>query len=259
MIIDSHCHLNSLRLDGISLDDVLKEAKDHEVDQIISIGTTLEEIEAIQQIALAYDDVFFSAGVHPSEIEGIQPTKAEDIIAYAQAPKCVGIGETGLDYYYNDALTHAAQKEKFLAHMDAACCLNKPVIVHTRGAKQDTLAILKQGSIDRCGGVLHCFTEDWDMAKKALDMGMYISFSGIVTFKNAQTVQEVAKKVPLDRILIETDAPYLTPVPYRGKPNYPAYVYYVAEFMASLRKENFAQFCAQTKANTQTLFSLPNA
>ncbi|WP_440993971.1 TatD family hydrolase [Cysteiniphilum litorale] len=255
MIIDSHCHLNYLQKKGQpTLQEIVAEAKAKGVEKIISISTTLEDVEVIKAIALTFPEVYYSVGVHPSEVEGVQPLKAQTIIDYIDHDKCVAIGETGLDYYYNDQETHSLQQQKFIAHIEAAKILKKPVIVHTRGAKEDTLAILKTHAIDQCGGVLHCFTEDWNMAKKALDMGMYISISGIVTFKNAQDVQTMAQKIPLDRLLIETDAPYLTPVPYRGKPNYPAYVYYVAEFLAKLRGENFEHFCQATKENTKRLF-----
>ncbi|WP_119328598.1 TatD family hydrolase [Cysteiniphilum halobium] len=255
MIIDSHCHLNYLQKDGNpTLQDIVTEAKDKGVEKIISIATTLEDVAAIKAIALMFPEVYYSVGVHPSEVEGIQPLDAQTIMNYIDHDKCVAIGETGLDYYYNDKETHSLQQQKFIAHIEAAKILQKPVIVHTRSAKEDTLAILKAHGIEQCGGVLHCFTEDWDMAKKALNMGMYISISGIVTFKNAQDVQAMAQKIPLDRLLIETDAPYLTPVPYRGKPNYPAYVHYVAEFLAKLRGEKFELFCQATRENTKRLF-----
>ncbi|MBK2124474.1 TatD family hydrolase [Fangia hongkongensis] len=259
MLIDSHCHLNHLKLEDKTLSDVIAEAYEKGVKEIISISTTLEEVKDIAEIAKAHTGVFYSVGVHPSEFDGVQPQEAKEIISFARDNRCVAIGETGLDYYYNDQSTIPLQKGKFLAHLEAANRLQKPVIVHTRGAKKDTLELLKEGNIEGCGGVLHCFTEDWDMAKSALDMGMYISFSGIVTFKNAQSVQEVAKKIPQDRILVETDAPYLTPVPYRGKPNYPAYVYYVAEYLAELRKENFDAFASKTTENVHRLFNLHDA
>ncbi len=259
MLIDSHCHLNSLTQDAEnSLATIVEQAELKGVEKIISIATTLEEVDLISAIAHTFAQVYYSVGVHPSEMDGVQPIKPQTIIDYIVDNKCVAIGETGLDYYYNEPSTYALQQQKFIAHIEAAKVLDKPVIVHTRSAKEDTLAILKSHHIDKCGGVLHCFTEDWEMAKKALDMGMYISVSGIVTFKNAQAVQQVAQKIPLDRLLVETDAPYLTPAPYRGKPNYPEYVYYVAEFLAKLRNEDFAMFCESTKANTLRLFKAIN-
>ncbi|WP_116964103.1 TatD family hydrolase [Fastidiosibacter lacustris] len=260
MLIDSHCHLNHLRLDdGLTIEKVVQNAKSKGINKIISISTTLEEVQTIADTASAFQNVYYSVGVHPSETEGVQPVDAQTIIDYIDADKahkCVAIGETGLDYFYNEPKSYQLQKQKFIAHVEAAKILKKPVIVHTRAAKEDTLSILKDYNIECCGGVLHCFTEDWDMANQALNMGMYISISGIVTFKNAQDVQEMAKKIPLDRLLVETDAPYLTPIPYRGKPNYPEYVYYVAEFLAKLRGEDFEEFCIVTKANTMKLFQI---
>ncbi|MFZ9034672.1 MAG: TatD family hydrolase [Francisellaceae bacterium] len=257
MMIDSHCHLNHLKLDaGQTVTDIIKAASIQGVEKIISIATTLEEVPAIAEIASVHDEVYYSVGVHPSEFDGVQPFEPDAIVKMAKAQKCVAIGETGLDYHYNSQETITGQKAKFIAHIEAAKQLKKPLIVHTRAAKADTLAILKTHDIGTCDGVLHCFTEDWEMAKAALDLGMYISFSGIVTFKNAQEVQAVARKMPLDRILIETDAPYLTPVPFRGKPNYPKYVYYVAEFLAALRGEDFDAFCKATRENTKNLFAV---
>lgn len=255
MIIDSHCHLNYLKLENISLDKVITNAKNADIDKIISIAVTWNEIDDIQKIAEAYDDVYFSVGVHPSELETHQPS-TEEIITRSDHPKCVAIGETGLDFYYNDQKTKPKQVSKFVNHIHAAIEVAKPIIVHTRAAKQDTLDILKSENVEKCGGLLHCFTEDYDMAKQAIDMGMYISFSGILTFKNAKDIQETAKKLPLDKILIETDAPYLTPVPYRGKPNYPEYVKYVAKFLAELRGENFDTVAKQTYDNTCDVFKL---
>ena len=216
MIIDSHCHLNYLKLEDVTLEQVITNAKKVGVDKIASIAVAWHEIDAIQEIVEKFEDVYFSVGVHPSELDSHQPS-VEELIARSNHSKCVAIGETGLDYYYNSEETKQAQIDKFVNHMQAANEVKKPVIIHTRAAKDDTLNILKSEKVENCGGILQCFTEDYDMAKKAIDMGMYISFSGILTFKNAQDIQDTAKKLPLDRILIETDAPYLTPVPYRGK------------------------------------------
>lgn len=255
MIIDSHCHLNYLKLEDTSLEQVIKNAKSVGVDKIVSIAVAWHEIEEIRQIAQDFEDVFFSVGVHPSELDTHQPS-VEELIAKSNQNKCVAIGETGLDYYYNGEETKKAQIDKFVNHMQAAVEVNKPVIIHTRGAKQDTLDILRSEGVDKCGGILHCFTEDYDMAKQAIDMGMYISYSGILTFKNAKDIQETAKKLPLDRILIETDAPYLTPVPFRGKPNYPEYVKYVAQFMADLKGISYDEVAKQTYKNTYDVFKL---
>ncbi|API87260.1 TatD family hydrolase [Francisella uliginis] len=255
MIIDSHCHLNYLKLEDTSLDNVITNAKNAGIDKIVSIAVAWHEIDDIQKIAESYNDVYFSVGVHPSELDSHQPS-TEEIIVRSSHSKCVAIGETGLDYYYNGEETKPKQISKFINHIQAAIEVAKPIIVHTRAAKQDTLDILKSENIEKCGGILHCFTEDYDMAKQAIDMGMYISFSGILTFKNAKDIQETAKKLPLDRILIETDAPYLTPVPYRGKPNYPEYVKYVAQFFAQLRNEDYEKVAKQTYKNTCDVFKL---
>lgn len=253
MIIDSHCHLNYLKLEDVTLEQVITNAKKVGVDKIASIAVAWHEIDAIQEIAKKFEDVYFSVGVHPSELDSHQPS-VEELITRSNHPKCVAIGETGLDYYYNGKETKKAQIEKFVNHMQAANKVKKPVIIHTRAAKEDTLDILKSENVENCGGILHCFTEDYDMAKKAIDMGMYISFSGIMTFKNAQDIQETAKKLPLDRILIETDAPYLTPVPFRGRHNYPEYVKYVAQFLADLRGVSYDDIAKQTYKNTCKVF-----
>ncbi|QIW10634.1 TatD family hydrolase [Francisella sp. LA112445] len=255
MIIDSHCHLNYLKLEDTNLENVITNAKNAGIDKIVSIAVAWHEIGDIQKIAENYNNVYFSVGVHPSELDSHQPS-IEEIITRSNHPKCVAIGETGLDYYYNDQETKPKQVSKFVNHIQAAIEVAKPIIVHTRAAKQDTLDILKSENVEKCGGILHCFTEDYDMAKQAIDMGMYISFSGILTFKNAKDIQETAKKLPLDRILIETDAPYLTPVPYRGKANYPEYVKYVAKFLAELRNENYEKVAKQTYENTCDVFKL---
>jgi TatD DNase family protein len=257
MIIDSHCHLNHLKLEGIEggLDAVIQNAKIAGVDKIISICVELEENETLRGFSKRYENVFHSVGVHPSEWGGEQPDVAR-LVELSSNAKCVAIGETGLDYHYNDVLTIPAQTEKFANHIQASIQTQKPLIIHTRAAKQNTLELMKSESADNTCGVMHCFTEDWDMAKQSLDMGFYISFSGIVTFKNADDLREVAKKMPLDRILIETDAPYLTPAPFRGKPNYPEYVRFVAAFMADLKDLSLEEFSAITVQNTERLFSL---
>ena len=256
MIIDSHCHLNYLKLEnGLTLEQIIKNAKSSSVDKIITVGVAWNELEEIKNIANKFEDVFYSVGVHPSELDTHQPT-AEELIKISNNFKCVAIGETGLDFFYNDKNTKKQQIDKFVNHITAGKTVKKPVIVHTRSAKQETLEVLKSERVENCGGILHCFTEDYDMAKKAIDMGMYISFSGILTFKNAKDIQEVAKKLPLDRILIETDAPYLTPTPFRGKPNYPEYVKYVGEFLANLRNEPLNLIQQQTYKNTCEVFKL---
>lgn len=256
MIIDSHCHLNYLKLnDKLTIDKVISKAKSAGVDKIISIAVIWHEIPVIKKLAEKFEDVFFSVGVHPSELNTYQPN-VDDIIKLSNHPKCIAIGETGLDFYYSGIETRYKQITKFIDHMKAAHKVSKPIIIHTRSAKKDTLEILKSENVEHCGGVLHSFTGDYNMAKQAIDMGMYISFSGILTFKNAKDVQDVAKQLPLDRILIETDAPYLTPVPFRGKTNYPEYVKYIAEFLARLRSESLNLINDQIYKNTCDIFKL---
>ncbi|TNF69305.1 MAG: TatD family deoxyribonuclease [Gammaproteobacteria bacterium] len=254
MLIDSHCHLNRLKSDN-GLDQIIENAYSKGVNKIISIAVDLEEVEEIRSIAERYEGVYFTVGKHPSEFDG-ESVNFERLVALSSHPKCVGIGETGLDYHYNNEDTYEDQKARFITHLKVAKSVDKPVIVHTRAANKDTIEILETYANDSVKGVLHCFTESYELAKVALDLGFYISFSGIVTFKNAQDLQEVAKKIPLDRILVETDAPYLTPVPFRGKPNYPEYVYYVASFLAEHLNIPFEEFAAITKNNTETLFSI---
>lgn len=262
MIADSHCHLNLLghedKEGGINIRQIIQDAEKKCVKKLISVSTKLEEVIDIKQISLMYDQVHYSVGVHPNEIDGTQPFDPGILIEQSKDERCVAIGETGLDYHNANHCPKIkrAQQKKFEIHIEAAQQLKKPLIIHTRKAKEDTLSILKNMNLTKSLGVIHCFSEDWDMAKRAIDMGLYISFSGIVTFKNAQSVREVAKKVPLDRLLIETDSPYLAPVPYRGTSNYPKYVYDIARFLSTLRNESFSSFCKRTYKNTCSLFQL---
>jgi TatD DNase family protein len=202
----------------------------------------------------SYPQISVTVGVHPNEHEGREPT-VDELIELGKHEKVIGIGETGLDYFRSEG-DLSWQHQRFRNHISAAKALNKPLIVHTRDAKEDTLRILKEENAAEVGGIIHCFTEDWEFAEKALDMNFYISFSGIVTFNSAKDIKEVAKKVPVDRFLIETDSPYLAPVPYRGKPNYPLYVRYVAEQIAELRGMTFNQVAEQSSRNFRTLFNL---
>jgi TatD DNase family protein len=255
MLIDSHCHLNMLDLapfDG-SLKNVIDAAKKEGIEKILCIGTNQEDLPHVLNCANQFENVYATVGMHPCDSEKNQLTTAE-IIALASKPKVVGIGETGLDYHYDNS-DRDIQKESFRKHIQAAIELNLPVVIHSRAAQEDTLKILKEEGIEKCGAVLHCFTESWDMAKEALDMGLYISISGIVTFKNAHQVKDVASRVPMDRLLVETDAPFLAPVPYRGKPNYPAYVRDVAVYVAAMRGIPFDEFAKQTTDNFYSLFN----
>lgn len=254
--IDSHCHLDMLDITSFpqGLADVVQQALDNQVTHMLCVSVDDKKHAVLQKIAETFQNVYFSVGLHPND----SPERvivAEDLIQLADHPKLIAIGETGLDYYrtVGDA---AWQKKRFEQHIRAAQTVNKPLIIHTRQARKDTIDILSQYPINEIGAVLHCFTEDWETAKAALDLGLYISFSGIVTFKNAIEIQEVAKKVPLDRMLIETDSPYLAPIPFRGKPNYPAYVRHVAEFIATLREEPLDIIATQTTQNFFDLFKL---
>jgi TatD DNase family protein len=254
--IDSHCHLDMLDITSFpqGLTDVVQQALDNHVTHMLCVSVDDKKHDVLQKIAETFQNVYFSVGLHPND----SPERvivAEDLIQLADHPKLIAIGETGLDYYRTVGDV-AWQKERFEQHIRAAQTVNKPLIIHTRQARKDTIDILSQYPIHDIGAVLHCFTEDWETAKAALDLGLYISFSGIVTFKNATEIQEVAKKVPLDRMLIETDSPYLAPIPFRGKPNYPAYVRHVAEFIATLREEPLEAIATQTTQNFFDLFKL---
>jgi TatD DNase family protein len=235
-----------------SLDKVLQRAQDHGVGHFLCVGVDLANLQAVLTIARQYPQVFASVGVHPNEVMD-EEVSVDALMAYANDPKVVAIGETGLDYY-RTAEGEAWQQNRFRTHIQVARLLKKPLIVHTRNAPADTIRILKEAQADAVGGVLHCFTEDWAMAKQALDLNFYISFSGIITFKKTVALQQVAKELPLNRILVETDAPYLAPEPFRGKPNEPAYVRYVAERLAQLRQVPFDAVAEQTSANFFRLF-----
>ncbi|SEI61373.1 TatD DNase family protein [Allopseudospirillum japonicum] len=253
-LVDSHCHLDMLKLAPEALDQRLAEARARGVAHFLCVSVDLSTWPQMLLLAQRYPDVSVSLGVHPLyEVE--QEPSLETLCALAKAqPRVVAIGETGLDSHYTEAVASEVQEARFYTHLQAGRQLQLPVIVHTREAKQATLAILRQGLDTQASGVLHCFTEDWDMAKAALDLGMYISLSGIVTFKNAQDLREVARRVPLDRLLIETDAPYLAPVPYRGKVNQPAYVYEVAQCIADARGISLPELATATTENFYRLF-----
>lgn len=255
MLIDSHCHLDRLDLGpfGNNFSRFMEEVKRNDIQHLVCIGIDLEAFPAMADLVDGYDNISLTVGVHPNETDGHDPS-VDELVQLAAKPKIIGIGETGLDYYRSKGdLTW--QHERFRTHIRAALETRKPLIVHTRAAKEDTLRILEEEGASEVGGVLHCFTEDWDMASRALDLNFFISFSGIVTFKNAASVQEVAKKVPADKFLVETDSPYLAPVPYRGKPNYPIYVRYVAEQVAGLRGSTLNEVAEQTTKNFYNLFA----
>ena len=255
MLVDSHCHLDRLKLDKLDnphLDQVIADAADSGVNHMLCIGIDKSNADAVKNIASQYENVFASVGVHPLDVENMMT--ADELIVAADHDKVVAIGETGLDYYYSKD-SREIQLESLTMHLQVAKKLALPVVIHTRDAQQDTLDLLRRDVCPSHTGVLHCFTESWDMAKKALDLGFYISFSGIVTFKNAKELQEVAKKVPLDRMLVETDSPYLTPTPYRGKANFPRHTREVAQFVADLRGLPLNDLANATTDNFFQLFN----
>ncbi len=256
MLIDSHCHLDRLDLaahDG-SLDAALEAARARGVSQFLCIGVSADNAAAVKGLAERYDDVHCSVGVHPLDLQPGESLALDWLLGELAHPRVVAIGETGLDYHYEPEAA-ALQQQAFRLHLEAARLTGKPVIVHTREARADTLALLREAALPQAG-VLHCFTEDWEMARAALDLGFYISLSGIVTFRNADALREVARQVPADCLLVETDSPYLAPVPHRGKPNLPQYVREVAEFLAELRGVAFEDFARQTTDNFLRLFPL---
>ncbi len=252
MLVDSHCHLDLLKLEDETLDDIVTEAQAADVQQMLCVSISLERFPAMMQLIDPYPQISASVGVHPDGEEGEDPDE-ERLAALADNPRIVAIGETGLDYFRIEGNT-GWQRERFRRHIRAARAVNKPLIVHTRAAKADTLRILKEENAQDVGGVLHCFTEDWGMAKAAMDLNFHISFSGIVTFRNAVELKEVARQVPSERLLVETDAPFLAPVPKRGRSNRPAWVRYVAEYLAELRGEPFDELATTTTKNFNNLF-----
>ncbi len=258
--VDSHCHLDMLDLSEFddSMDNVIELARTNQVTDILSISVDLESFPRVLACAEQYPNVFASVGLHPCHTPEQQLNIAQ-LTALADNENIIAIGETGLDYYMNDGVDplgedFAWQRERFRVHIQTAIKSQKPLIIHTRDAREDTLKILQEEQAEKIGGIMHCFVEDLETAEKALAMGFYISFSGIVTFKNARAIQAVAKAVPEDRILIETDSPYLAPVPMRGKKNQPAYVAYIAEFLAGLRGCSVEHIAAITRENYFRLF-----
>jgi len=253
-LVDSHCHLNLLDLEpfGGELDGALQSAHENGVGHMLCVSIDLENFPTVLAAARRYASVSASVGVHPNQTEGEDPDAAR-LVQLADDENVVAIGETGLDYFRNEG-DMEWQRERLRQHICAAKQCNKPLIIHMRDAAEDTLQILKEEDAQQAGGVMHCFVEDWQTAKAAMGMNFYISFSGIVTFKSATVLQQVAKKMPLDRMLVETDSPYLAPVPFRGKKNQPAYVRHVAEYIAELRNESFEQIAQATTDNYFNLF-----
>jgi TatD DNase family protein len=250
MLVDSHCHLNFPEL-ASNIDAVRAAMLENQVGHALLISVTLEKFPEVLILAEQYPNFFATVGVHP-DYEDEPPFNVETLVELAKHPKVVGIGETGLDYFrLTGDLTW--QRERFRTHIRAAINADLPLIIHTRSAAEDTLRIMQEENAHAVGGVMHCFTESIEVAVRAIEMGFYISFSGIVTFKNAAALKEVAQQVPLDRILVETDSPYLAPIPFRGKTNQPAYVKHVAEEVASLRNISLDEL---TQASTCNFFKL---
>ncbi|MFC0179347.1 YchF/TatD family DNA exonuclease [Thorsellia kenyensis] len=247
--VDSHCHLNLLDYEKHKTDinKIIENAVNSDVRYMLAVATSLSGYKEMRRLVGTSPHVAYSCGVHPCYVNE-SPYEFDEFLALASEDNVIALGETGLDYYH-ETESMVLQQRRFVEHIAIGAELQKPIIVHTRQARADTLALLKSEDVTRCGGVLHCFTEDIPTAKAVLDMGMYVSFSGIVTFKNAKDLQDVAKYVPLDRMLIETDSPYLAPVPYRGKENQPAYVKEVASFLATLKQCDLHTLAHQTTKN----------
>ena len=259
MFTDSHCHLNFPELLS-ELPAIRQAMADAQVNRALCISTTLEEFATVHQLALEYDNFWATAGVHPDN-EGVREPTLDDLLTLGKLPRVVGIGETGLDYYRlngRSVADMAWQRDRFRTHIRAARQLQKPLVIHTRETYEDSLAIWREDGEDgysgSAGGVFHCFTEDESVARQALDLGFYISFSGILTFKSAKSLRDVAAMVPMDRLLIETDSPYLAPVPYRGKTNNPSYVPWVARQLAEIKQLPVEEIANITNHNFDTLF-----
>lgn len=253
MLVDSHCHLDFPEL-AEALPDVLALMQANQVEAALCVSVTLEDFPRVRALAEQHAMLYASVGVHPDYPDLREPT-VTGLVDLAQHPRVVAIGETGLDYY---RLTGDLewQRERFRTHIRAARAARKPLIIHTRAAAEDTLRLMREEGAGEAGGVMHCFTESWEVAAAALDLGFHISFSGIVTFKNALALKAVARRVPRDRLLVETDSPYLAPVPHRGKTNQPGWVKHVAEEVARLQDCSLQDLAAITTSNFYKLFKI---
>ncbi|MDB2554063.1 TatD family hydrolase [Porticoccaceae bacterium] len=257
MLVDSHCHLDRLDLSDrdAGLDGILADARARGITQFLSVAVDLATSASLVELTERYDHVYSSVGVHPLQKIDQPVPEVEQLVALARAPKVVAIGETGLDNFYS-AEGHQWQRDSFIRHLQASQQTGLPIIIHTRDAREETLELLRQYPL-QAAGVMHCFTETWEMAEAAIELGFYISFSGIVTFKSAVELREVVRRVPLDRILVETDSPWLAPVPHRGKQNEPQYVREVAETVADLKGVSLEQLAEITTQNFHRLFRIP--
>jgi len=259
MLVDSHCHLNSIDLTEFDnqLEDIINKAHANDVQRFLSVCVDLEDYPILCGIADRFSEVSISVGLHPNNEIAVEPD-ADLLVKLANShPACIAIGETGLDYYrVETSAAQDQQRNRFREHIRAAIASSKPLIIHTRQAAEDTLAVMEEENAQNIGGVMHCFAESWDIAQRAMDLGFYISISGIVTFKNATQLQEVAQKVPLDRLLVETDSPYLAPVPFRGKQNHPALVKHVALAVSQLRQLSYEEIAQVTTENFKKCFNL---
>jgi len=260
MFVDSHCHLSFPGLLD-KIPEVRREMAAAQVDRAVCICTTLEEFPVVHGLATAHENFWATVGVHPDN-EGVQEPTLDDLVSRAGLPRIVALGETGLDYYRLNGRSIADmawQRERFAVHIRAARATGLPLVVHTRSASADTLAVLRDEGQGAVRGVFHCFTETMDVAMAALELGFQISFSGILSFRNAETLREVARAVPLEHCLIETDSPYLAPMPFRGKSNQPAWVRHVAEALAQVKDVPLDEVARATSANANALFGLPNS
>ena len=255
MLVDSHCHINFEPL-AEDTEGVIERAREMGVEHMLCVSVNMEDYPQVLALAKAYDFIYASVGVHPNHDEGREPS-VEELVEHAKDPDVVAIGETGLDYFRSSG-DMTWQKDRFARHIQAGIEADKPLIIHTREAAKDTMDMLEAEQASQCGGVMHCFAEDWATAKRALDIGFYISFSGILTFKNAQDMRDVAKKVPLDLVLVETDSPYLAPVPMRGKTNEPGFTSYVADVLAEVKGVSKQVISQNTTDNFFRLFHTAN-
>ena len=264
MFIDSHCHLDCIDLQAFenNFDTLISNIRQQQVDRMLCVSINLERYHPMRALVESYDFIDISVGNHPSDVNK-HASELDELLRLGADKKVVAIGETGLDYYYGkDAGGKDSvdiQQQSFRTHIRAANQLHKPLIIHTRDAQDDTIRIMQDEQAQQCGGVMHCFTESWEMAQQSLALGFYISFSGIVTFRSAESLREVAKHVPDDRFLIETDSPYLAPIPHRGKKNYPGWVKHVAECLADVRGVSVEKIAELSSNNYRRLFDAGNS